>query len=169
LGVTEERKVRSKILKTVWICVAAAAVMMRGAPVVHAGDADSKTTHDEQEKRGNDLEKSVPALGNSSTQMVARADIPWKSLDLPRRTEIHDLTDKIELALCQDYLEDREDTRVSVEATNAEFCSLTETLNSKAMNGLQFGPGVHWDHSDKHLYNEVRDRSAVAVGLVYLY
>lgn len=165
----EERKVRSKILKTVWICVAAAVVMMRGVLVVHAGDADHKTTHDEQEKRGDDLEKSVPALENSSTQMVVRAAIPWKSLDLPRRTEIHDLTDKIELALCQDYLGDREDARVSVEATNAESCSSTETLNLKAMNGLQFGPGIRWDHSEKHPDNDVHDQSAVAVGLVYLY
>jgi hypothetical protein len=86
---TEDTKVRIKNLKAVWICAAAAVLMMRGAPVVHADDGDYKTMYDEQKKRNDDLEKRVAALEtNGNTQMVAKADIPQKSLDFLGQTEI---------------------------------------------------------------------------------
>jgi hypothetical protein len=81
--------VRIKNLKAVWICTAAAVLMMRGVPVVHADDGDYKTMYEEQKKRNDDLEKRVAALEtNGNTNMVAKADIPQKSLDFLGQTEI---------------------------------------------------------------------------------
>jgi len=82
--------VRTKQYKVVWIGIAAAVLIMRGVPVVHADDADYKTLYEEQKKRSDDLEKRVSALEGSSTQnvAVAKADIPQKSLDFLGQTEI---------------------------------------------------------------------------------
>lgn len=81
---------RSKLSKAVWIGIAAAVLIMRGVPVVHADDADYKTLYEDQKKRNDDLEKRVSALEGSSTQnlAVAKADIPQKSLDFLGQTEI---------------------------------------------------------------------------------
>lgn len=83
-------KVRINKLKAVWICTAAAVLMLRGAPVVHADEADYKSLYEEQKKRNDDLEKRVSALESGSTQNVAlaRSDIPQKSLDFLGQTEI---------------------------------------------------------------------------------
>ena len=77
-------------LKAVWMCTAAAVLMMRGIPVVHADDGDYKAMYEEQKKRSDDLEKRVSALEASSTQnvSVAKSDIPQKSLDFLGQTEI---------------------------------------------------------------------------------
>jgi hypothetical protein len=82
--------VRTKQCKAVWIGIAAAVLIMRGVPVVHADDADYKTLYEEQKKRSDDLEKRISALEASSTQNVsiAKADIPQKSLDFLGQTEI---------------------------------------------------------------------------------
>ncbi len=80
--------VRINKLRAVWICTAAAVLLMRGVPVVHADEGDYKTLYEEQKKRNDDLEKRVAALENSSTQTVAKADIPQKSLDFLGQTEI---------------------------------------------------------------------------------
>jgi hypothetical protein len=74
----------------VWIGIAAAVLIMRGVPVVHADDADYKTLYEEQKKRSDDLEKRISALEGASTQnlAVAKADIPQKSLDFLGQTEI---------------------------------------------------------------------------------
>ena len=82
---------------------------------------------------------------------------------------IYDFTDKIELAFRQDYLEDREGTRTGDVGTNPELYSSTVTLNLKPVNNFQFRPEVRWDHSDKHLYNDVRDQFTIGVGVAYLY
>ncbi len=81
---------RSKLSKAVWIGIAAAVLIMRGVPVVHADDADYKTLYEEQKKRNDDLEKRVSSLEGISTQnlAVAKADIPQKSLDFFGQTEI---------------------------------------------------------------------------------
>jgi hypothetical protein len=83
-------KVRTKQCKAVWIGIAAAVLIMRGVPVVHADDADYKTLYEEQKKRNDDLEKRVSSLEGISTQnlAVAKADIPQKSLDFLGQTEI---------------------------------------------------------------------------------
>ena len=86
--------VRINKLKAVWICTAAAVLMMRGVPIVHADDGtDYKAMYEEQKKRNDDLEKRVTALEGlpgMSTQNVAltKADIPQKSLDFLGQTEI---------------------------------------------------------------------------------
>ena len=82
--------VRTKTCKAVWIGIAAAVLIMRGVPVVHADDADYKTLYEEQKKRSDDLEKRISALEGASTQnlAVAKADIPQKSLDFLGQTEI---------------------------------------------------------------------------------
>ena len=82
--------VRINKLKAVWMCMAAAVLMMRGVPVVHADDADYKTLYEEQKKRNDDLEKRVSALeaGNTQNLAVAKSDIPQKSLDFLGQTEI---------------------------------------------------------------------------------
>ena len=81
---------RTKTCKAVWIGIAAAVLIMRGVPVVHADDADYKTLYEEQKKRSDDLEKRISALEGASTQnlAVAKADIPQKSLDFLGQTEI---------------------------------------------------------------------------------
>ena len=83
-------KVRTKHCKAVWIGIAAAVLIMRGVPVVHADDADYKTLYEEQKKRNDDLEKRVSSLEGISTQnlAVAKSDIPQKSLDFLGQTEI---------------------------------------------------------------------------------
>jgi hypothetical protein len=73
------------------------------------------------------------------------------------------------LAFRQDYLEDREGTRVGVEGTNPELYSSTVTLNLKPINNFQFRPEVRWDHSDKHVYNDARDQFTIGVGVAYLF
>jgi hypothetical protein len=82
--------VRTKYYKAVWIGIAAAVLIMRGAPVVHADDADYKTLYEDQKKKTDDLEKRVSALEGSSTTSVsiAKSDIPQKSLDFLGQTEI---------------------------------------------------------------------------------
>ncbi len=82
--------VRINKLKAVWMCVAAAVLMARGVPVVHADEGDYKTLYEEQKKRSDDLEKRVSALEANSTQnlAVAKSDIPQKSLDFLGQTEI---------------------------------------------------------------------------------
>jgi hypothetical protein len=74
----------------VWIGIAAAVLIMRGVPVVHADDADYKTLYEEQKKKTDDLEKRVSALEGSATTSVAiaKSDIPQKSLDFLGQTEI---------------------------------------------------------------------------------
>jgi hypothetical protein len=74
----------------VWIGIAAAVLIMRGVPVVHADDADYKTLYEEQKKKTDDLEKRVSSLEGISTQnlAVAKADIPQKTLDFLGGTEI---------------------------------------------------------------------------------
>jgi Putative beta-barrel porin-2, OmpL-like. bbp2 len=89
----EDMKVRIKILKAVGMCAAVAVLMVRGAPVVRADEADYKTLYEEQKKRTDDLEKRIVALEGlpgMSTQNVAvtKADIPQKSLDFLGQTEI---------------------------------------------------------------------------------
>ena len=81
---------RTKQCKAVWISIAAAVLIMRGVPVVHADDADYKTLYEEQKKRSDNLEKRISALEGSSTQNVALAktDITQKSLDFLGQTEI---------------------------------------------------------------------------------
>ena len=81
---------RSKQFRAVWIGIAAVVLITRGAPVVHADDADYKTMYEDQKKRNDDLEKRVSALEGSSTQNVAmlKSDIPQKSLDFLGQTEI---------------------------------------------------------------------------------
>src|SRR5277367_6531989 len=83
-------KVRTKYCKAVWIGIAAAVLIMRGVPVVHADDADYKSLYEEQKKRNDDLEKRVSSLEGISTQnlAVAKSDIPQKSLDFLGQTEI---------------------------------------------------------------------------------
>jgi len=83
-------KVRTKQYKAVWIGIAAAVLIMRGVPVVHADDADYKSLYEDQKKRNDDLEKRVSSLEGISTQnlAVAKADIPQKSLDFLGQTEI---------------------------------------------------------------------------------
>src|SRR6266403_1952082 len=86
--------VRINKIKAVWICTAAAVLMMRGVPIVHADDGgDYKALYEEQKKRSDDLEKRIAALETMpgmSTQNVAltKADIPQKSLDFLGQTEI---------------------------------------------------------------------------------
>lgn len=77
-------------LKAVWMCTAAAVLIMRGVPIVHADEPDYKTMYDDQKKRSDDLEKRISALEAGSTQnlAVAKADIPQKSLDFLGQTEI---------------------------------------------------------------------------------
>ncbi len=86
----EDMTVRTKQCKAVWIGIAAAVLIMRGAPVVHADDADYKTLYEEQKKKTDDLEKRVSALEGSATTSVAiaKSDIPQKSLDFLGQTEI---------------------------------------------------------------------------------
>ena len=81
---------RTKYCKAVWIGIAAAVLIVRGVPVVHADDADYKTMYEEQKKHNDDLEKRVSALEGSSTTSVsiAKSDIPQKSLDFLGQTEI---------------------------------------------------------------------------------
>ena len=81
---------RTKQCKAVWIGIAAAVLIMRGVPVVHADDADYKTLYEEQKKKTDDLEKRVSALEGSATTSVAiaKSDIPQKSLDFLGQTEI---------------------------------------------------------------------------------
>src|SRR5271170_5778123 len=74
---TEDTKVRINKLKAVWMCAAAAVLIMRGVPVVHADDADYKTMYEEQKKRSDDLEKRVGALeANTGNVALAKSDIP---------------------------------------------------------------------------------------------
>ena len=77
-------------LKAVWIGTAAAVLMMRGVPIVHADEGtDYKTMYDEQKKRSDDLEKRVAALESSTGNVaLAKSDIPQKSLDFLGQTEI---------------------------------------------------------------------------------
>jgi hypothetical protein len=86
----EDMTVRINKLKAVWICTAAAVLIMRGVPVIHADEPDYKAMYDEQKKRSDDLEKRVSALEGASTQnlAVAKSDIPQKSLDFLGQTEI---------------------------------------------------------------------------------
>ncbi len=81
---------RTKTCKAVWIGIAAAVLIMRGVPVVHADDADYKTLYEEQKKKTDDLEKRVSTLEGSSTTgvYIAKSDIPQKSLDFLGQTEI---------------------------------------------------------------------------------
>ncbi len=81
---------RTKYCKAVWIGIAAAVLIMRAVPVVHADDADYKTLYEEQKKKTDDLEKRVSALEGGSTQNVAvlKSDIPQKTLDFLGQTEI---------------------------------------------------------------------------------
>jgi hypothetical protein len=82
--------VRITTLKAVWIATAAAVLIMRGVPVVHADEsADYKTMYEEQKKRNDDLEKRVGALESSTGNVaLAKSDIPQKSLDFLGQTEI---------------------------------------------------------------------------------
>ncbi|MGA2137911.1 MAG: outer membrane beta-barrel protein [Verrucomicrobiia bacterium] len=82
--------VRINKLKAVWMCTAAAVLMVRGVAVVHADEGDYKTLYEEQKKRSDDLEKRISALEANSTQnvAVAKSDIPQKSLDFLGQTEI---------------------------------------------------------------------------------
>src|ERR1035438_7108777 len=86
----EDMTVRTKHCKAVWIGIAAAVLIMRGVPIVHADDADYKPLYEEQKKKTDDLEKRVSALEGISTQnlAVAKSDIPQKSLDFLGQTEI---------------------------------------------------------------------------------
>ena len=81
---------RTKYCKAVWIGIAAAVLIMRAVPVVHADDGDYKTLYEEQKKKTDDLEKRVSSLEGASTTSVsiAKSDIPQKSLDFLGQTEI---------------------------------------------------------------------------------
>jgi hypothetical protein len=83
--------VRINYLRAVWICAAAAVLMMRGVPVVRADDAapDYKAMYDAQKKQTDDLEKRVAALeAGTGSVALAKSDIPQKSLDFLGQTEI---------------------------------------------------------------------------------
>jgi hypothetical protein len=81
--------VRINYLRAVWICAAAAVLMMRGVPVVRADDADYKAMYEEQKKRNDDLEKRVATLEvGTGNVAVAKSDIPQKSLDFLGQVEM---------------------------------------------------------------------------------
>jgi len=94
---------------------------------------------------------------------------------------IYDFTDKIELAFRQDFLRDRDGTRVASglatvgqtdplpAGVTPELYSSTLTLNLKPIDNFQFRPEFRWDHSDKELYNGIRDQFTLGVGVAYLY
>jgi len=86
----EDMTVRINKLKAVWMCAAAAVLMMKGVPIVHADEPDYKSMYEDEKKRTDDLEKRVAALEGASTQnlAVAKSDIPQKSLDFLGQTEI---------------------------------------------------------------------------------
>jgi hypothetical protein len=86
----EDMTVRINKLKAVWMCTAAAVLIMRGVPVIHADEPDYKAMYDEQKKRSDDLEKRVSALEGASTQnlAVAKSDIPQRSLDFLGQVEL---------------------------------------------------------------------------------
>ena len=80
---------RINYLRAVWICAAAAVLMMRGVPVVRADDTDYKAMYEQQKKRNDDLEKRVATLeAGTGNVAVAKSDIPQKSLDFLGQTEI---------------------------------------------------------------------------------
>jgi len=91
---------------------------------------------------------------------------------------IYDFTDKIELAFRQDYLKDRNGSRVAavlgtsdplaVGAT-PELYSSTVTLNLKPVDNFQFRPEFRWDHSDKDVYNGIKDQFTLGAGVAYLF
>jgi hypothetical protein len=84
-------KVRINYLRAVWICAAAAVLMMRGVPVVKADDAapDYKAMYDAQKKVTDDLAKRVAALeAGTGNVAVAKSDVTQKSLDFLGQTEI---------------------------------------------------------------------------------
>ncbi len=82
---------RINYLRAVWICAAAAVLMMRGVPVVKADDAapDYKAMYDAQKKVTDDLAKRVAALeAGTGNVAVAKSDVTQKSLDFLGQTEI---------------------------------------------------------------------------------
>ncbi len=110
-------------------------------------------------------------LSDGTTQ----ADAEWYAVGA---WLIYDFTDKIELAFRQDYLKDREGSRVAAVfgttdplpvGVTPELYSSTVTLNLKPVNNFQFRPEFRWDHSDKDLYNGVHDQFTLGVGVAYLY
>lgn len=82
---------RINYLRAVWICAAAAVLIVRGVPVVRADDAapDYKAMYEAEKKVTDDLAKRVAALeAGTGNVAVAKSDIPQKSLDFLGQTEI---------------------------------------------------------------------------------
>ena len=88
---------------------------------------------------------------------------------------LYDFTDKVELALRQDWLRDRNGSRTGSTfalpvGVTPELYSSTVTLNLKPVANFQVRPEFRWDHSDKpETFNGIRDQFTLGVGVAYLF
>ena len=91
----------------------------------------------------------------------------------------YDFTDKIELAFRQDYLRDKDGARTDGSTLNGgaaftpgagpELYSSTLTLNYKPIDNVQIRPEVRWDHSEKEVFNGIKDQFTLGMGVAYLF
>jgi hypothetical protein len=86
----------------------------------------------------------------------------------------YDFTDKIELALREDFLKDRNGSRTGATyglpvGITPEVYTSTLTLNYKPIDNVQIRPEVRWDHSDKDAFNGVKDQFTLGMGVAYLF